>query len=222
MLLSLLAQNPIIFAYVAAAILIGITVHEFAHAFIATRLGDPTPRMQGRVTLNPLAHLDPIGTFSLLVAGFGWGKPVVYNPNYIKSGQVGELWVALAGPASNLITAFIFALPYRIGLLQGMDLINAPWVTFTAIVVEINILLAAFNLIPIPPLDGSKILYLALDKITGGNFDPSGLEQAGPILLLGLIFAQVALNVNIIGQIIDPLMAIFRFLVAGISFPVLF
>jgi Zn-dependent protease len=222
MLLGLLFQNPLIFAYLVAAIILAITVHEASHAYVATRLGDPTPKMQGRVTLNPLAHLDPLGTFALLVAGFGWGKPVVYNPNYVKGGQAGELWIALAGPLSNLILAFLFALPYRIGLIQGVDITNLSWMTFVSVVVEINIVLAAFNLIPIPPLDGSKILYLALDKISGGSFDHRTLEQVGPLLLLGLIFAQAALHIDILGHLINPLMAIFRFIVAGVSFPVLF
>ncbi|KQR27860.1 site-2 protease family protein [Deinococcus sp. Leaf326] len=149
-LLSLLTSNPTAFVIIALALVLSLAVHEFAHAFVADRLGDPTPRRYGRVTVNPLAHLDPFGTLLLLVAGFGFAKPVPVNPNNV--GRWGMLWVAAAGPISNLIIALISA-----GLLVVLP--QTPLVLQVLLtVLGVNIVLAVFNLIPIPLLDGSRIL----------------------------------------------------------------
>lgn len=147
------------------AVLIAITFHEFAHAYVAYKLGDDTPKNQGRISLNPFAHLDPIGTVLLIFAGFGWGKPVQVNPrNYTRkmSMNAGDALVSAAGPIMNFILAIIFAIIYTI-----IVKIN-PMYTFTKVgmvvsiliqvIITINIGLGVFNLIPLPPLDGSKIL----------------------------------------------------------------
>jgi Zn-dependent protease len=149
-LLSLLTSNPTAFVIIALALVLSLAVHEFAHAFVADRLGDPTPRRYGRVTVNPLAHLDPFGTLLLLVAGFGFAKPVPVNPNNV--GRWGMLWVAAAGPISNLIIALISA--GLLVVLPQTDLVLQVLLT----VLGVNIVLAVFNLIPIPLLDGSRIL----------------------------------------------------------------
>lgn len=133
------------------ALIIGITVHEFSHAWIADRAGDPTPRAMGRVTFNPLAHLDLFGTLALLFVGFGWGKPVPVNPVYFRRPRRDDICVSLAGIIANLITATAFGLPVRFGLAG----VYAP--TF-AVIVQLNLILAFFNLIPIFPLDGSHVL----------------------------------------------------------------
>jgi Zn-dependent protease len=155
------------------AVLIGFTIHEFAHALVAVRLGDNTPRDQGRLTLNPLAHIELIGLLMILLAGFGWAKPVQINPNNFKNPKNDEILVSLAGPFSNLVFGFGF------GVLLKILLTAAPGIFFIdgfgetlyqilAYFIWINLLLAVFNLFPIPPLDGSHILLsLIPDKYSG-------------------------------------------------------
>lgn len=149
-------------------LLIAITFHEFAHAFVADKLGDDTPRRQGRLTLNPLAHFDPFGTLLMLFAGFGWGKPVQINPNNFNRKvtiRKGNALVSLAGPMMNFILAIIFSIIYGlliaftdVFLTQGGDIIS---IIITS-VITMNVGLGVFNLIPLPPLDGSKILSALL------------------------------------------------------------
>ncbi|BDP42067.1 site-2 protease family protein [Deinococcus aetherius] len=150
MLLSLLTTNPLQFVIIAAALVLSLTVHEFAHAYTADRLGDPTPRRFGRVTLNPVKHLDPFGTLLLLIAGFGFARPVPINPRNL--GRWGTLWVSAAGPISNLLIALVAGLLLRF--------LPPSQFTFTVLsyVLSINVVLAVFNLIPIPLLDGSRII----------------------------------------------------------------
>jgi len=137
------------------ALLVALTIHEFAHAFASHKLGDPTPKWQGRLTFNPLAHIDPFGLIMLWLFGFGWGRPVEIDPTYYRNRRKGTMWVSFAGPLSNIITAFVvLCLQVAVVLTIKNDfLLNLLDMMF-----QFNIFLAVFNLLPIPPLDGSKIL----------------------------------------------------------------
>lgn len=137
------------------ALLLALTIHEFSHAFVSHKLGDPTPKRQGRLTLNPLAHIDPFGLIMLWLFRFGWGRPVEIDPSYYRDRRKGTILVSFAGPLSNMITAFVIAWLQVLAMLTGQsefvfNLLNTAF--------SFNIFLAVFNLIPIPPLDGSKIL----------------------------------------------------------------
>lgn len=149
--------------YILPAVLISLSVHEFAHAFVSYKMGDLSQRSKGRMTLNPLKHLDPVGTLSLIFFGFGWAKPVQVDPYYYRNKKEGMMWTALAGPLMNFIVAFISVLLYLLLLRFAYSWVlfsqvgNYVW-TLLAILAQINIGLGIFNLIPIPPLDGSKIL----------------------------------------------------------------
>ena len=194
-------------------LVIAFTVHEFAHAWTAVQLGDDLPRRMGRLTLNPLVHLDPLGSILLLIAGFGWAKPVQVNPYNLRWGpSMGMAVVAAAGPFSNLVMAALAAIPFRLDVVpRGAGplpaFLPAPS-DFLQEFIAINILLMLFNLIPVPPLDGSKILR--------GFAPPSWdrifmqLEQWGPFLLMGLFF----FGGRILGPILyTPMLVIFRALV---------
>jgi len=199
------------------ALIIAVTVHEAAHALVAYWQGDQTAKMLGRLTLDPRSHMDPIGTIMLFLVGFGWGRPVPYNPNHLKNGTVSEVLIALAGPASNIITAFILALPARIYVATNGALPEGQVYTFLAVVVTLNIFLAAFNLIPLPPLDGSKVLYLVLESFGVSRWRILTLEQYGPMILLGLIVMDRLTNTGILFGILEPIIAFLQFLV-GASF----
>lgn len=214
MLLGLLSDFST-FVFFIVALIIAITIHEFSHAWMATRLGDPTAKLSGRLTLNPLSHLDPLGTIMLFLAGFGWGRPVPYNPNFVRNRTFGEVSIALAGPISNVLVAFLFALPGRIYLLQTGVSPEGNLFRFLAVVVTLNVLLATFNLIPIPPLDGSKLLYLILDKLSFGKIDIMVFERTGPMLLLAIIFAERVFNVNIIFRILEPVIFVINWIVGS-------
>ena len=170
-------------------LIFSIIIHEIAHGFMADRLGDPTARLQGRLTLNPLKHIDPVGSIIVPLitsfAGFtfGWAKPVPYNPYNLKNKRTGELLIALAGPASNIVLAVIFGLFIRVAVLYGLSI---SFITVAKYVVIINIVLAVFNLIPVPPLDGSKILFSLLPNQYGRT--RILLEQYAPILILVVVF----------------------------------
>ena len=153
-----------IFSFVV--LIFSIVIHEVSHGWVANHLGDPTARYMGRLTLNPIPHIDLMGSiivpFILLISGtgfiIGWAKPVPYNPYNLRDKKNGEMFVALAGPASNLLLALIFGIIIRILLIQGIGIDNSI-ISFFSIIVLYNVLLAVFNLVPIPPLDGSKILF---------------------------------------------------------------
>lgn len=180
-MLGLLASSPLAFFLSFAAIIIAITIHEFAHAWIADRLGDPTPRIQGRVTLNPLAHLDPLGTLAMLLTRFGWGKPVMFDPYNLQHPRRDTALIALAGPASNLILATALALLLRITQFPIFVEI------FLIATIMLNVSLAIFNFIPIHPLDGGKILVGLLPKHTAYDLDQM-LHRYGIVLLILLLF----------------------------------
>lgn len=179
MLLSYLFVNPLGFLIIAIGILLAITIHEFAHAWVADKLGDPTPRYQGRVTLDPRAHLDPIGTAAIFIAGFGWGKPVPFDPYNLKDPKRDTALIALAGPASNIVLAVALALLIHSGVL-------AAFASIAAVIIQINVMLAIFNLVPVYPLDGSKILMAFLPSETAYEYD-NFMNRYGMIVLLLLI-----------------------------------
>jgi len=184
MLLGLLA-SPIIFVSFIIALLIAITIHEFSHAWMANFLGDPTAKMAGRLSLNPLAHLDPVGTIMLLLIGFGWGKPVPFNPYFLRrGGKAAPLLVALAGPTSNFLLAIALSLTYRIVFAHFG---SSNLTTLLYIIIEINIILMIFNLLPIPPLDGSKIYYVipGISEESIRNFEWMGIFVLFAFILLG-------------------------------------
>ncbi len=196
------------------ALLTAVTVHEFSHSLVASSLGDNTSRRLGRLTLNPLKHLDPGGTLMLLVAGFGWGKPVPVNHHALR-GPLGMTLVAAAGPLSNLALAFLVAIPIKLGLLgwSGLTLGRTSYVLtgglrealsdVAGMVILFNLLLAVFNLIPLAPLDGSKVV--------GGLVPPSmaegyaRFERYSPLLLLGIVLADYLLGWGLLWRIIGPI-----------------
>ncbi|MCB9813563.1 MAG: site-2 protease family protein [Pseudomonadales bacterium] len=180
-LLSILFSDPISFVVIAIGLIISVTIHEFAHAFIADKLGDPTPRYQGRVTLDPRAHLDPLGTIAILLIGFGWGKAVQFDPYNLKDPKKDIALIALAGPVSNIFLATILSL--AIGLLN----LNGGIATILVTIIFINVMLAIFNLIPINPLDGSKIAQALLPKSIALEYEQF-MHRYGTFVLIGLIF----------------------------------
>jgi Zn-dependent protease len=164
------------------ALLIAITLHEYAHARVSYALGDPTPKWTGRLSLNPLAHLDPIGLLMLWIFRFGWAKPVQINPSYYDNPKKGIMLVSLAGPLANLAIAFLTLIVLKIGFFAGSIL----FYNFVYILYMYNIVLAVFNLIPIPPLDGSKILGSFL---RGKNlYDFQKFSNYGPLILIFLAY----------------------------------
>ncbi len=160
------------------ALLIAISVHEFMHAWTANYLGDPTAKYARRVTLNPIAHLDPIGTLMIFLVGFGWGKPVPINPNNFQNPRLGSALTSLAGPMSNLLMAIALALLLKIPIVNG-----TLFAQFLLITIQLNLVLMLFNLIPIPPLDGSKVLALVFPEIENPK-----LQIYGIFILLALLF----------------------------------
>lgn len=205
---------------IAIAFIPAIAIHEFAHAFVADQLGDPTPRNQGRLTLNPMAHLDPLGTILIFIAGFGWGKPVNVNPRYLPGDFRGMAIVSAAGPISNVLLAALFAIPIRFGatsLLQaGSGNVFFPSLgeMYTQII-YINVLLAVFNLLPFAPLDGSKVLLGLLPPRL--SYQVAQYQQYGPLILLGLIFfVPFFLRVDLLSAIIGPpIRIIFQLLIGA-------
>lgn len=180
------------------ALVAAITVHEANHAFVADRLGDPTPRQMGRVTLNPLAHLDPIGTLMMFVARFGWGKPVLFNPMNLRiDPALGSSLVSVAGPAANVATAFVLArvLDAPLGLPPlAIELI--------ATTLWFNIFLAAFNLLPIPPLDGFGFIMGLLPRSVAAVFAP--IVPYGPLILIAVLFLPGLGGPNLVSVLLFP------------------
>ena len=173
-----LLNNPILMIFFIGALLIAISVHEFMHAWTANYLGDPTAKYARRVTLNPIAHLDPIGTLMIFLVGFGWGKPVPINPNNFQNPRLGSALTSLAGPMSNLLMAIALALLIKIPMVNG-----TLFAQFLMITIQLNLVLMLFNLIPIPPLDGSKVLALVFPEIENPK-----LQIYGIFILLALLF----------------------------------
>ncbi len=188
----------------APPILLALTLHEVAHGYVAYRLGDPTAKLTGRLTLNPLKHLDPFGTIAFFLINIGWAKPVPVNGVYFSNPKKDMLWVALAGPVTNLILAFISAviakMIYQVALVlphsMAMEVVIVPLFEMVKASIWINLVLCIFNFLPIPPLDGSRILMGLLPDDLARTY--SSLEKYGFILILILAFT------GILGKMILP------------------
>jgi len=212
---DLLFNDPFAFTVligsVVLALVIGITVHEFAHAAAATMRGDTTAQRQGRLTLNPKAHLSPAGSIMILLVGFGWGRPVPVNIFDLRGGRRALAFVSAAGPVSNVVLALAFALLFQVGLLSVDEI---SWASrYAHYAVQMNLLLAVFNLLPISPLDGGGIL--------AGLAPRSALpvvrqfQKIGPVVLIVILLSSYVPNLNILGTIFAPVMDLAGILVGG-------
>ena len=190
----------------APGFIFGLTFHEFSHAAVASRLGDPTARNMGRLTLNPLAHLDVIGSLMLVFVGFGWAKPVPVDANYLRSPRRDMALIAMAGPVANIILAIACSIALHgllIGSLLGGSSAAEIIVTLFVQAIQINIILAVFNIIPVPPLDGSRILAGIVPENWNHGYEQ--FERVGPFFLFGLVLLGSLTGVSILSRIIMPL-----------------
>ena len=205
-LLKLLTKDPLAFALVAIPLLFSVIIHEVAHGWVAYRMGDATAKWLGRLSLNPLKHLDPIGTLMLFLAGFGWAKPVPINFNNISDKRKGLIFVSSVGIVANILFAFITLLFIRLVSTNPSEIA----IILVYYVVQINITLAALNLIPIPPLDGSKILMGIVWRRT--PYFLARLEPYGFFIIIGLLYLGI----------LNPLIGLFRWTIGtliGILLP---
>lgn len=213
-LFSLFSQDPIFAIFSVVAIIIAITVHEFAHAWTADRLGDPTPRLQGRITLNPTAHLDPIGTLLILFIGLGWGKPVLFDPFNLRNPRKDAALISFAGPASNILLAILISILYRIVIATSIPTFGIYVNNFLQILsfmVFMNVTLAVFNLIPIHPLDGFKVV--------GGLLPEKSAHQWYELQSYGYIFLLLLLLPIFNGSPIQTLITIPREIILRLLLP---
>ena len=215
MLFSLLFSAPLFFLAICVALIISLTVHEFSHVLVAKLLGDDTGERAGRLTLNPLPHLDPWGLLAVLLIGFGWGRPAPFNPYNLRWPKSGPALVALGGPASNLLLIILFGVVLKIiyPLFGPLNYLTI----FLQILVSVNVGLMIFNLIPISPLDGSHLLR-ALLKNRWPRLSIY-LDLYGPRLLLGLILISLLFNVSIFGYLIYPIL---RLVGRALNLPLIF
>jgi Zn-dependent protease len=199
-----LRDDPQVFVAFVIAILVGLTFHEFSHAAAATLQGDSTARSQGRLTLNPVVHLDPLGSIALLIAGLGWARPTPVTPSHLRSRRLGMVLVALAGPAANFLLALVSAIALRVvDSMAGATLDGNFSVKLLSSLVVWNVLLGVFNLLPIPPLDGSTLLTVLLPPSRQNIV--RFLDQYGIFLLLGLLILAPNLLTPIFRAITDAL-----------------
>ncbi len=201
-MLSTLFSDPLSFVFWILGLVIAITIHEFSHALVADRLGDPTPRLQGRLTLNPLAHLDPLGTLMLLVARFGWGKPVVFDPYNLENPKRDAALISLAGPTSNLLLATLLSFVIRLAPLISPTAALLSSLLFP--IIFLNVMLAIFNLIPVHPLDGGKILIGILPHDYAVEVQDF-LNRYGTIILILLILPFS--GTSAVSELISPVIS---------------
>jgi Zn-dependent protease len=197
-------------------LMVAFTFHEFAHAAVATALGDSTPRVNGRLTLNPIAHLDIFGTITLLFAGFGWAKPVPVNPYAVnRKTSAGMMLVSLAGPATNLVLGTLAAIPLRFGWVPLTATTSPLLPSASDFLLEflfINLALFFFNLLPLAPLDGEKVITFFLPDHWAEFFDR--IRPYSPLILLGIIFVLPMFGIDLINILIRrPLMSLATFLI---------
>ena len=223
MLFDLIPAPSLLFSYLFVLV-IAFTVHEFAHAWTADRYGDDTPRLNGRLTLNPFAHLDPIGSLLLIFAGFGWAKPVPVNPYALqRRSSAALMWVSLAGPLSNLLMAIVAAIPFRLGLISRMEAELALWTAGEHILptipqllfvfVSTNLLLMLFNMIPLAPLDGEKVAEYLLPANMSRIL--TEIRPYGPLILIMIVIVPPYLGFDVIGRVLNPLMNMMMNLLMG-------
>lgn len=199
-LINLLFRDPLAFILIAIPLLYSIIIHELAHGWVAYKMGDPTAKWLGRLSLNPIRHIDPIGTIMLFVFGFGWAKPVPVNFSNLRDTRKGLIYVSAAGITANIILAFLSLLLLRLLTFSPFGIASTVFYYFA----QINIMLASFNLIPIPPLDGSKILMgFASERF---QYTLSRLEPYGMFIVIGLLWLRV----------LDPLIAFFRWVILAV------
>ncbi len=203
---------------IAPPILLALTFHEYAHAYVAHRYGDDTAKQSGRLSLNPLRHLDPLGTIMIFLVQFGWAKPVPVNPYQLKNPKKDMLWISAAGPLSNMLLALVSGLLLRMlsdfSATTDRNSMAGVLVLIVFLSMKINLALAIFNILPIAPLDGSKILYGLLPPRFGKMI--FALERYGPFILIGLIIFGRATGVSILGGLIWPFVKFFSKLFAGV------
>jgi Zn-dependent protease len=213
-LLSLYRTDPIALVAVLIAMLVGLTVHEASHAWVASRLGDDTAKQAGRLTLNPLRHLDPLGAIMIFLVGFGWAKPVPVSPWRLRHGpRIGMALVAAAGPTSNLVIAVAAATLWRLNVFAGTpDFVQLLiW-----IMVSLNVALLLFNLIPLAPLDGNSVLNGVVGGQVAAALTP--LRTYGPMILMGLIvIGYFVPQLDIIGRVLGPAMEGLTALLLGVG-----
>jgi Zn-dependent protease len=201
-----------------ATLLIAFTFHEFAHAVVATALGDKTPKASGRLTINPLSHLDPMGTIALILAGFGWAKPVPVDPNAVtRKTKAGMMLVSLAGPATNLLLALLAAIPLRFGwvpLTMSTSKIFPTWGEFLLEFLFLNLSLFLFNLLPLAPLDGEKIITYFLPEHWVEVY--KRIRPFSPFILIVIVFILPMLGLNVMNVIIgEPVLDMTLFLIGS-------
>ena len=201
--MGIINLDPTIQIILIPIIIFALSFHEYAHGWMAYRLGDPTAHDHGRLTLNPLAHLDIFGTMVLYFVGFGWAKPVPVDPGYLSNPKKDMLRIALAGPVSNLILALASGLLLRLFFTVGLVSNSHPITTVLVMSLQINLILAIFNFLPIPPLDGSRILSGLLPYRY--NTFIVKFEYYGPRVLIGIFLLGMVIRVNFFGMIISPI-----------------
>ena len=199
--------SPEVLVLLIPVLLFALVFHEFSHGWVANKLGDPTAKNQGRLTLNPIAHLDPIGSMMILFVGFGWAKPVPVDSRYLANPRKDMMKIALAGPASNLLLAFLG------GILIRLTGYTGPLTSMLILFTQINISLAVFNMIPIPPLDGSQIFSGIM--IRRNPQLVMQLQMYGPQILMGLILFGMFTGISIIWAFMSPFVNFFMFVFAG-------
>jgi Zn-dependent protease len=202
--LLLLRDEPQVFVAFVIAVIVAITFHEFSHAAVATMQGDQTARSQGRLTLNPISHLDPLGSIALVLAGFGWGRPVPFSPTQLRNRRFGAALVGLAGPAANFLLAIAAVIALRIIYPSAVTAFDVDFsVILLDMLVTLNVVLGVFNLLPIPPLDGSRLLSILLPPSRQSIV--YFLDQYGIFLLLGILILAPNLLTPIFRAITEAL-----------------
>lgn len=205
--MGIISLDPAVQVILIPIIIFALSFHEFAHGWMAFRFGDLTAKVNGRLTLNPMAHLDMFGTLALYFMGFGWAKPVPVNPHNLKNPKHDLMWIALAGPLSNFLLAFISGVLLSVFLRTGIISGNSTLTVVLIMSLQINLVLAIFNFLPIAPLDGSKILAGLLPSKYHNEL--AKFEYYGPRVLIGLILISMLTGFNIFSLVISPIMSIF-------------